>query len=296
VVLTRRDFALAAFVAEIVDLLGPVAAERKIALRQSLPPETVMIRGDRGRIFQVLSNVVGNAIKFTEAGGSIALDTTFAEGEVRFVVRDTGVGIGRVQLAHVFDRYWQGRAKARLGSGLGLFIARGLIEAHGGHISIDSELGVGSTVRFSVPNAFAGTVAPHRPSDAAILIVDDDLEIRDAMAKILAGIGYRTTTAANGGEALAHLRSVADDPPGLVIVDLQMPVMSGRELCAALRADPRLASIPVVLLSAAPDLEEEASLLGTAGCIKKPVDADALVEVIEATYRGDGAAVAPPRA
>jgi len=293
VLLSRRDFALAAVVADIVDLLEPVASAKDVTLRQSLPSEPVIVHADRGRVLQVLSNLLGNAIKFTEAGGSVSLETTFAEGEARFVIRDTGVGIGRAQLAHVFDRYWQGRAKAQLGSGLGLFIARGLVEAHGGQISIDSELGVGTAVRFSLPNAFAAAVVPRPPSDAAVLIVDDDPEIREVMAAILAGIGYRTTTAANGREALARLRSAPDHPPGLLLIDLQMPVMSGWELCAALKADPQLASIPVVLLSAAADLEEEATSLGTAGCIKKPVDADALVQVIEASYRVDQARVAP---
>ena len=292
-VLTRRDFDLTAVVADVLDLIRPIARGKNVELRESLPDAPVTVNGDRGRILQVLSNIVGNAVKFTDEGGSISVEASLRDGAARIDVRDSGIGIARDQLPHVFDRYWQGHAKHRHGSGLGLYIADGIIRAHGGSITVDSQLGVGTTVSLTVPGALRAAIPKSCARDALILIVDDDPEIRDAMAAVVETFGYRVRTAANGREALARHLGPRENPPGLILVDLKMPVMSGWELCATLRDDPRLASIPVVLLSGAPDLEEEAAQLGVAGYLKKPVHAEVLLDTISSKCRCDGAAVAP---
>ena len=108
---------------------------------------------DRHRVMQVLSNLVGNALKFTPAGGRIRIGAAAEEQWIRFVVEDTGPGIPRENLAHIFTRYWQAARTERMGAGLGLPIARGIVEAHGGQIRVQSELGKGTTFRFTIPRA-----------------------------------------------------------------------------------------------------------------------------------------------
>ncbi len=136
------------------DLLSGSAAEKNLAFEVSLPADIPPVRVDATRFVQVLSNLLGNAVKFTEPGGEVSL-TADVEGEfVRFKVRDTGPGIPAGQLHRVFDRHWQEkRAIPRGGTGLGLTIARGIVEAHGGSIFVDSTEGVGSTFSFTVPRA-----------------------------------------------------------------------------------------------------------------------------------------------
>jgi signal transduction histidine kinase len=99
----------------------------------------------------VITNLLGNAVKFTDAGGRVSVRTRTEPGLVVVSVADTGVGIEPEALPHVFDRFWQARATPRRGSGLGLAIARGIVEAHGGRIWAESELGRGSTFSFSIP-------------------------------------------------------------------------------------------------------------------------------------------------
>ena len=107
---------------------------------------------DAERLLQVLSNLVGNALKFTEPGGKVHVAAALDDETLRVSVEDTGVGIPKEDLAHIFDRYWHARRKGRaIGSGLGLAIARGIVEAHGGTIRAESEPGLGSTFSFVIP-------------------------------------------------------------------------------------------------------------------------------------------------
>jgi signal transduction histidine kinase len=110
---------------------------------------------DRQRVLQVFSNLIGNAIKFTPAGGEIAIDVKADADQVRFAVSDSGPGIPQADLAHIFDRYWQRRETARRGTGLGLFIAKALVEGHHGRIWCESQIGKGSTFYFTLPRSDA---------------------------------------------------------------------------------------------------------------------------------------------
>jgi signal transduction histidine kinase len=102
-------------------------------------------------MIQVLSNLVGNALKFTPQGGEVTIGVERVGPAIGFSVRDTGVGIKAENLPRLFDRYWQERATRGAGAGLGLFIVKGIVEAHGGHISVESEVGVGTTFSFTIP-------------------------------------------------------------------------------------------------------------------------------------------------
>jgi signal transduction histidine kinase len=109
------------------------------------------VEADRGRLLQVFSNLVGNAIKFTPSGGTVTLRAAPADGAVHFSISDDGPGMPPEHLAHVFDRFWRARKGERGGLGLGLAIARGIVEAHGGRIWAESREGEGSTFHFTVP-------------------------------------------------------------------------------------------------------------------------------------------------
>jgi signal transduction histidine kinase len=132
-------------------LLEPLAIQNGIALRTQLPRERSWVRCDRERVFQVLSNLVGNALKFTPEGGRVTVEVEHGEEFVRFSVRDTGPGIPAQALPHLFQPFWQVEGTGKKGTGLGLFIAWGLVQAHGGSVEVESEAGQGSTFSFTLP-------------------------------------------------------------------------------------------------------------------------------------------------
>ena len=136
---------------DAMEVMVPLARERGVALRSDLElSEKHVVTVDAGRVHQVVSNLVGNAIKFTPRGGEIVLHASIGDESVRVSIRDTGVGIPAESLPHLFDRFWRGREDRR-GSGLGLTIAKGIVEAHGGRIWIESAPGEGTTVTFELP-------------------------------------------------------------------------------------------------------------------------------------------------
>jgi signal transduction histidine kinase len=139
-------------VRDALEALEAPAAQKQVKLETSGACE-LGVFCDRGRMLQVFSNIVGNAIKFTPEGGSIMIRVEPRESEVWFFITDTGPGIPEDQLPRLFDRFWQAKRTARLGTGLGLTIAKGIIEAQDGRIGVESQLGVGSTFFFTLPRA-----------------------------------------------------------------------------------------------------------------------------------------------
>jgi signal transduction histidine kinase len=146
----------------LLDLLdeahAPAASEKGVTWGVERPADAITLEIDEGRMLQALGNLVGNAIKFTPEGGSVRVVTELASDTVRIGVRDTGPGMNDEQLAHVFDRFWQSSAGDRRGAGLGLAIARGLVEAHGGEIHLVSRAGAGTTAWVQLP---VGTTPDH---------------------------------------------------------------------------------------------------------------------------------------
>jgi len=132
-------------------------ASASVELRAEIPDAPLEIWGDRDRLLQVLDNLIGNAVKFTDPPGRITVGATPSHDEVVFTVTDTGIGIPSDALPHLFDRFWQARTTDRQGLGLGLAIAKGIVDAHGGRIWAESELGEGTTFRFSIPVAASST-------------------------------------------------------------------------------------------------------------------------------------------
>ena len=150
IVLANEDVDCGGLLLEAADIIAPLAADKSIAVRVIGPEPARAVRCDRERILQVLSNLAGNALKFTERGGTVTLRATRAAKEVVFHVADTGAGISRENLARVFDRFWQAKETRLLGTGLGLAISKGIVSAHGGRIWVESEPGQGANFMFTL--------------------------------------------------------------------------------------------------------------------------------------------------
>jgi signal transduction histidine kinase len=143
----------ATLVGDALDAHSTIAASKRITLEGEAASALPEVSVDRGRIDQVFSNLVGNALKFTPEGGHVRITATGGSDEVSFVVEDNGPGIPADDVPHVFDRFWQAGKTARGGTGLGLTIAKAMVEAHGGRIAVESTPGVGTRFRFTVPVA-----------------------------------------------------------------------------------------------------------------------------------------------
>lgn len=159
-----------ALVQDVIDSFTASAADKGVELRSALAPDLPPVYCDGGRIAQVLSNLIGNALKFTPRGGSVVVTATRGESEdVHFSVRDTGMGIPEDAVPHVFERFWQNEPHRARGTGLGLYIAKGIIDAHRGRIWVTSRVGEGSDFQFTVPAASwpDDIEDPHGPSEHA---------------------------------------------------------------------------------------------------------------------------------
>jgi signal transduction histidine kinase len=146
-------------VREAHEMLAPLAAEKSIRLECAVPESLPAVTADGGRVLQVLSNLVGNAVKFTPKEGRIVIRADSAPGGVRFSVADTGPGIPQEQLGKLFGRFWQGNPADRRGIGLGLSIAKGIVDAHGGRIWVESRVGEGTTFYFTLGTALPPTAS-----------------------------------------------------------------------------------------------------------------------------------------
>jgi signal transduction histidine kinase/CheY-like chemotaxis protein len=270
---------------DTVELLAPLAHKKGIALESDVtaPLATVC---DRQRLQQILANLVDNALKFTPAGGTVRVAAVESDGGVRFAVSDTGPGIPEENLPFIFERYWQPDTQKESGVGLGLSIVKGLVEAHGGRVWVESQPGAGSTFYFVLPphqrasDASDSPVNPDANVDPdGILVVDDEADIRTAIAQVLEDRGYRVQTAANGKEALDQLRA-GTIHPALILLDVMMPVMDGIAFRAEQEKDGALSDIPVVVFSAHDNVARTAMDLHAAAHLRKPLRAETLVETI----------------
>jgi signal transduction histidine kinase len=149
----REEFAIREVLEHTVETFYQRARERGITVDDDLSAVLPSVVGDSGRLAQVLSNLLANALKFTPEGGRIRLGTRYTDGEVEIAVENSGAGIAPESLPHVFDRFWRADRTGPAGAGLGLAIAKGIVEAHGGRIWVESTPGETTTFRFTVPVA-----------------------------------------------------------------------------------------------------------------------------------------------
>jgi signal transduction histidine kinase/ActR/RegA family two-component response regulator len=269
--------------------------------------------GDPGRLRQILANLVGNAIKFSERG-EVVVGATIesAPGDdlvLRFTVSDTGIGIAPDQQRAIFVAFTQADSSSTRrhgGTGLGLAIASQLVERMGGRIGVDSEPGNGSTFWFTTrlvpePHAAPDTVPPARIDlrGRRVLIVDDHATNRRVLGELLEGWQVRTDEAPDGEQALAMLAAAAAAGAryDLVLLDPRMPGLDGLEVASRIRTDPALGHAPLVVLTAAaqPGDARRWRDAGAAGYLPKPVSGADLIEAMRAVLDpGTRAAGEPP--
>jgi signal transduction histidine kinase len=165
-VVSPTPCAVDALMSESLTMFELLATGRRIRLVHEIKPAGIVIHADRERVLQLLSNLIGNALKFAPEGSAVTIEIERQQQMVRFAVRDTGQGIRAEDLRHIFDRFWKPQGAKTKGTGLGLFIAKGIVEAHGGQIWVESEPGCGTVFYFTLPSVSAkGTSAPTTTSE-----------------------------------------------------------------------------------------------------------------------------------
>ncbi|MHB8787287.1 MAG: ATP-binding protein [Thauera sp.] len=298
--LEPRPFDFRALLANLDSLMGQTAHAKGLALRieaQALPPG--MLLGDGLRIEQVLFNLVGNAIKFTERG-EVALRVRadpLADGglRLRVEVRDTGIGIAPDALARLFTPFTQadaGIGRRFGGTGLGLSICKRLVELMGGTIGAQSQPGLGSLFWFELPlvpvvGELAAPVALVAPADgprlsgAHVLVVDDSAMNRDLVERALALEGATATLAADGQQALELLKS-RPQAFDAVLMDVQMPVLDGLGATRRIRSELGLVTLPVIAFTAGVRDEQQAAAraAGADDVLPKPMDLEQMTQLL----------------
>jgi PAS domain S-box-containing protein len=267
------------------DMWQPKALSKELQLTLNRSPDLPQyIKTDESKLRQVLMNLLSNAIKFTQAGWVSLRVWVEAQERLCFALEDTGDGIAEDELKVLFNAFVQtetGR-KSQQGTGLGLAISREFVRLMGGDLTLETQVGQGTTFRFDLPLTIA-TTADHLPSQSdrrviglepgqpryRLLVVEDRWENRQLLVKLLEPLGFEVRQAVNGEEAIA-LWEVFE--PHLIWMDLQMPVMNGYEATQSIKSQPK-GQVPVIIALTASAFEEERVVAISAGCddfVRKP--------------------------
>ncbi|MRR51586.1 MAG: PAS domain S-box protein [Rhodocyclaceae bacterium] len=291
-------FDLPDMIASLRELLEPRARTKGLELRFTLPPDLPhYVFADAGKLRQVLLNLLSNAIKYTETGEiglSVAADTTLASSTLRFVVRDTGVGIADKDKENIFHPFFQTDYGSALGegTGLGLTISREYAQLMGGELRVESELYRGSAFTLLVPLQTAEDAMPTHPAHGPVvglaagqptyrvLVVEDDAASQYLLKELLTQAGFQVLAAGNGEEALHVFQSWR---PDFIWMDMRMPVMDGYEATRRIRALPGGREVKIAALTASAFREDRGEILA-AGCddvLSKPLDEEQLFAAME---------------
>jgi len=282
---------------ELVEASANDARARGVRLSADMADQPIFVHGEAKRLKQVLSNLLTNALKFTPAGGAITVQVAALAGTVRVSVTDTGSGTDPQVLPLIFEPFSQGDSANRHGLGLGLSIARRLIEAHGGKISAHSRgKGHGTTVTFDLPTVTAGAAGaaladaagPPAPGSELeglrILVVDDDTDSREVVRYSLAVKRAEVRSAASVAEAL---RVMGEFTPDVVLTDIAMPGADGYALLRSVREQlPQGAGVPVVAFTAHATKHDQQRALaaGFEAYVAKPVDPFLLANLLSKVH------------
>ncbi|PDV98427.1 PAS domain S-box protein [Candidatus Chloroploca asiatica] len=287
-----------------------MALKKALEVSYRATSNPLIITADARRLKQILVNLLSNAVKFTPANGKVALEVhaDAKQGLVRFVIRDTGIGIALDELPKLFSPFTQvdsSLTRAQEGTGLGLALVRRLVELHGGSIAVESDVGQGSCFTVSLPwvsEENASSLA-HPPIDGlkiapiasrhqgTILLVEDHAMTVMTIKDFLASYGYNVVSAENGLEAIQMAEAIT---PDLILMDIQMPVMDGLEAMRRLRANVRFANTPIIALTALtmPGDRERCLQAGANAYLSKPVNLKTLLKMID-SISGDAHPQAP---
>ncbi|WP_063777337.1 ATP-binding protein [Scytonema millei] len=274
--------------------------QKNLELIRDVKTELPEIIGDRDRLIQVIINLISNSVKFTDTG-SITCRVKTNETQIHISIIDTGIGIAEADLDKVFEKFKQvgdTLTDKPKGTGLGLPICKQIVEHHGGKIWVESTLGTGSKFSFTLPIMISCDLKPRtfdvdtlvkqlrehvvmksansRTTKKTILVVDDDANIRQLLRQQLETEGYNIIEAKDGIEAIAFVKKSA---PDLIILDVMMPEMSGFDVAAVLKNDPKTMNIPIIILSIVED-RERGYRLGIERYLMKPIETDTLLHEI----------------
>jgi signal transduction histidine kinase/ligand-binding sensor domain-containing protein/DNA-binding response OmpR family regulator len=290
------EFDLRAHVEDVGALLATQAASKRLELVVDIDPALpARVFGDPQRMRQCLLNLLGNAIKFTETGEVVlaASPTTQADGRefIRFEVRDTGIGIPADALTRLFQPFTQADSSTTRrfgGTGLGLSIVQKLVSLMGGAVGAQSEPGRGSTFWLTLPLA-AGAAAPERQTrrSARILLASSHATARQALSRQLAHAGHRVEAVVTAHEASVALHSSPTARFDVVIVDEQLPDMSGLAFSERILRGPDTAPLQLILLIAADNASREperSTSLAVAACVPKPARISALLDTVDRAF------------
>ena len=285
-----EDFDLAGMVEDVLNTIEPLVGQNGNVLQRMVPGGLGHMTSDVTKVRQSLFNLLSNSCKFTH-DGRIALEVSVSMRDdrewVRLEVRDTGIGIPPEKQRHIFEPFAQvpsNEVSSAAGTGLGLALTRDFCELLGGRLTVESEVGRGSTFAIKLPRVGKGNTETGSRNGAAlvesaqrtnqlVLVVDDDSSARDLIQRHLTRERFQTHTASTGSETLRLARELR---PSVITLDVLMPGMDGLAVLQALKADPELAAIPVVMVSTVSDRSLGAAL-GAADYLVKPIARDKLL-------------------
>jgi signal transduction histidine kinase len=272
-------FSLRGTIEHAIALVRERAALHGIAVTLEMDPNLDLIESDELRFKQVMLNLLSNAVKFTPNGGRVAVRAVRTDHRLSVTVTDSGIGIPPEDRERIFESFQQGRrgSSREEGTGLGLTLCRRIVTLMGGTMSLQTEVGVGSTFGFTVPLRVASvSVTPDHPDDhldPVVVVVDDDRASLDLMSAYLAGHGVRVVRARDGKEGLEAVRRLR---PVAMLLDILLPGIDGWEVLEELRADPETQALPVIIASIV-DERSRGLAAGAADYLVKPVGRDELL-------------------
>jgi CheY-like chemotaxis protein/two-component sensor histidine kinase len=297
--LRRDQIQLAHVLSRAMDAIQPHLDERRQRLEVSLPSQTLSVIADPTRLEQVFVNLLSNASKYSHEDGRIFVTVTADATDIAVHVRDEGVGLEPGMAARIFDLFVQAHTsldRAKGGLGIGLSLARRLVELHGGTIDARSDgLGRGSEFIVTLPRAASSvpsvemdgprvTTAEEQTPATTVLVVDDNVDAAQALSLLLEAQGFGVAVAHDGGEALRRADEVQ---PHIVLMDLGLPVLDGYQVASALRARPNGSALTLVAVSGyGPEHNpERAEGAGFDHHLVKPIDCAALLDLLAKSTR-----------
>jgi signal transduction histidine kinase len=280
----KSDIRFANILNEVLDLNRRTLYQKRIKTDIKVQSESV-IQADRNKIFQVLTNLLSNAIKFSPECGQVLMTVEEGEQDLTFSIKDNGPGLKVSDLKNVFQKYWTGGIPGRSETGLGLFICKTIIEAHGGQIYAENIPDSGARFWFTIPKkTFDGHFhIPKKDKNKKILIIDDDEDLREVLGWILEGEGFSVQSYGDPLEAIEDLENERHIPQ-FMVVDFQMDKMLGSDFLRHKRELKQdvVKNCPVIMISSSPDeVLSDIHSMGNIEMMSKPLDLSLLTHKIK---------------
>jgi signal transduction histidine kinase/ActR/RegA family two-component response regulator len=281
--LEYSSFELRSLLEDAASMIRQRALAQGITLNVACADDVGLIHSDELRLKQVVLNLMTNAVKFTGDGGSVAVRAERRGAEIDITVTDSGIGVPESDRERIFESFQQGgRGSSREeGTGLGLTLSRRIVELLGGRMWLESEVGVGSTFGFSLPERDRADAGRHAgpealPSVGHVVVIEDDRPSQELLSAYLSGAASQVTVARDGPSGLAAVRRAH---PAVVLLDIRLPGIDGWSVLEAIKAEPETRDIPVIVVSIV-DERARGAALGAAAYLVKPVRRDDLLAAL----------------